>query len=113
MKYGMLTLIHAKMEEVKILIKLKEPVNRDEKRKFEKELNWLNNWYYEIIIPLEKDFWEQLKIAGLDIQAFKLIEYQDIYDRYCDKFISARDKTNHTRLKFKFLDINMYYFDCQ
>lgn len=95
----------------KILIKRKEPLNRDEKRQFKKEYDWLKQWYNEIVIPLEIEFWEKLKLAGIDYYGFHVVGYEHVYKRYLDKFTSARDKTNHIRRKHQFIDIDMYYFE--
>lgn len=94
--------------KTKILILKRKPVNRHEKRKYEKELAWLKNWYIEEVVPLEHEFWEVLLSVGVELGGD---QYKDVYQRYIEKFKSLRYKTNHIRIKFVFLDVDMYYFE--
>ena len=98
-------------ETEKIFIKKAEPINRKDKRQYEKELLWLKKWNDEVVIPLEIEFWHELKGVGMDYPTFDHVQYLDVYQRYLDKFTSARDKMNHIRLKFQFIDINLFYFE--
>lgn len=98
------------MEHIKIGKQVRDVINRKDQRQFDREQAMINKWYSDVIIPMEKEFFDQIKAHGINHPPLSDVRYETIFKVFNDKFISARDKTNHWRKKLRFIDINMYYF---